>query len=367
MNIIHKHFVYHESCEETLVLRVVNKYIAINLCNNFLSPAHFRYTAFLETNPPTVVIRPMPKEPHSVAENYFSDLINEMYMAGVLTATEANSRKRTTVDVLLPSRSHIHVPGELGTFDIKVADAAFGPTWNRLFPFVVVEVGFSQPYDDPKKAGLLQDARHWLEQSEGAVKCVILVCIDEKKELIQRPTGDKYEGENHDEEMKDNLERGSEQYEMEGMPNGQGGEIGEYESEDSDTDNAISAQTADSPGSPVKAYEAHLKRFSTSPHLVAQHAGPFTAFIEVWRYDKRQKQMVQSGSRVILLPTPSLPAITLTRRDLGFCPTEENNEYHMSLGKLANLLKGPAREMLAFQRYIHKETQRSKQENVDGE
>ncbi|RPB19910.1 hypothetical protein L211DRAFT_870960 [Terfezia boudieri ATCC MYA-4762] len=363
VNIIREHFECYQSREQTLVLRVVSKSVAINLCNYYLSPAHFRYTLFLQTNPPTVIIRPMPKAPHSFAENYFSNLVTEMRMAGVLTATEANSRMRTTMDVQLPTRECIPVPGELGPCDIKVADAAFGPTWGRPFPFVVLEAGFSQPYDHPKKKGLLQDARHWLEQSQGEVKCVVLVCIDEYKELIQLPTGngsEDLEGDHglegghgiegdHDQEMKDDLE------------------IGEYESGESDTDGSISAQSNDSSGSSIKAYKAHFKRFTSSPQLVAEYTGPFTAFIEVWRYDKHQKQMVQSGSRITLLPTPSSPTITLTRRDLGFRPREENNEYHMDLGGLAYLLKGPARQMLAYQRYTDKQKERRKLDKLDGE
>ncbi|KAF8415684.1 hypothetical protein EV426DRAFT_45528, partial [Tirmania nivea] len=349
VNIIRKHFESCESREQTLVLSVVNKCVANDLCNNYLSPSHFRYTLFLETNPPTVIIRPMPKAPHSFAENYFSNLVNEMQMAGVLTTAEANSRIRTTVDVQLPSRQWIPVLGEFGPCDIKVADAAFGPTWGRPFPFIIVEVGFSQPYDHPK-VGLLQDARHWLEQSEGEVKCVILVCIDENKKLIRRPTGGETDiGDNQDQEMKG----GSEECQGEGMEDGQDFEIGEYESEESDADVSVSAQSTDSSGSSAKVYWAHFKRFTASHNLVAEHAGPLTAFLEVWRYDKRQKQMIQSGSRIILLPTPSLPTITLTRRDFGFRPTEENNEYHMNLGELANLLKGPARKMLAYQRYVY--------------
>ena len=43
VRIIRKHFDYSESSEEALVLLVLNKYVAINLCNNYISPARFRY------------------------------------------------------------------------------------------------------------------------------------------------------------------------------------------------------------------------------------------------------------------------------------------------------------------------------------
>ncbi|KAF8422225.1 hypothetical protein EV426DRAFT_706396 [Tirmania nivea] len=381
VNIIREHFESYQSREQTLVLRVVSKCVAINLCNYYLSPAHFRYTLFLQTNPPTVIIHPMPKAPHSFAENYFSNLVTEMRMAGVLTATEASSRMRTTMDVQLPTRECIPAPGELGPCDIKVADAAFGPTCGRPFPFVVLEAGFRQPYDHPTKKGLLQDARHWLEQSQGEVKCVVLVCIDENKDLIQRPTGsgsEDLEGDHrlegghgiecdHDQNMKDDLEEESDEKEEQGVHDEQDLEIGEYESDESDTDGSISARSNDSSGSSIKAYKAHFKRFASSPQHVAEYAGPFTAFIEVWRYDKQQKQMVQSGSRITLLPTPSSPTITLTRRDLGFRPREENNEYHMDLGGLAYVLKGSARQMLAYQRYTDKQKERRKLDKLDRE
>ena len=244
----------------------------------------------------------MPKAPHSFAENYFSNVITDMRIAGVLTVAEANSRMRTTVDIHLPTHHWIPLPGTLGPCDIKVAHVAFGSSRGRPFPFVVIEAGFSEPYDHPTKKGLLQDARHWLEQSRGEVKCVVLVSIDENKEFIKRPsTGDN--AGDYDQKMEgDGLARVGEHDQEGDMQDEQEREIDGYELGESDTDESVSAQSDGSSGSSAKAYKASYKRFTSSPELVAQYAGPFTAFIEVWRYDKQRKQMVQSGNRTVRPP-----------------------------------------------------------------
>ncbi|KAF8416431.1 hypothetical protein EV426DRAFT_705885 [Tirmania nivea] len=268
----------------------------------------------------------MPKGPHSYAENYFADLLTEMCRAHVLTEAEAQSLMRSSDDVYLPT-GRFRLAGGLDPADIKVADLAFVPRAGRATPLLVIEVGFSQSYDNPnhKKLGLLQNAQHWLEQTKGRVKCVVLISINEDKTLQEADAGD--DRENHD-----TLQNDSEQ----GMDN------------DWHTDSASTSSSQ----STISEYEAQLARFASSPTLVSHFTYPLTAFVELWRYDPPMKRMVQSGARVTLLPTLSAPDITITRMDLGFSPRTANNEFRLPMAPLAIGLAGSARVRLAYQRYL---------------
>ncbi|KAF8426076.1 hypothetical protein EV426DRAFT_710555 [Tirmania nivea] len=91
-------------------------------------------------------------------------------------------------DVALPSRIWNDRPGFVKPADRKVADVAFESIDGGPFPLVVVDCGFTQKNDDPIDGhGLLQDAQHWLEQTYGEVKCV-LICyiVEEMKRNISK-------------------------------------------------------------------------------------------------------------------------------------------------------------------------------------
>jgi len=213
----------------------------------------------------------MPSAPHDYAENYFADLVTDMRDAAVLMKQEAKSIKRRSKDFFLPRHSDTEVPGELGPASRKVPDVAFGPREGCCQPYIVVELGFSQPYDDPKRGGLLQDAKHWLEQTEGDIRCVVLVCIEEGKKLgIAAPE--------------------DEAHMTEGC--------------DSDHAEASDRESMHSSDSCIAEYKRHYLRFASSPTLVGRHAGPLSAFAEVWRYDSAAGKMLQSGPRVVLPPLP---------------------------------------------------------------
>jgi len=208
----------------------------------------------------------MPKGPHDSAENYFADLLHDMESAHVLTKSEKQSLRRSTRDICLPlPHSGVLPPGHLGEATLKVPDVAFEPRKRGPSPYLVVEVGFSQVYDSPTTGGLLQDARHWLEQTEGAVKCVVLVSITENKDRHEP-----HQGPNKEEDVDDM---------------------------DCDSDE----DRADSRESSIMHYGSLLERFRSSPSLIARYAGSFTAFVEVWRYSSTTKQIFLAQPRVVFL------------------------------------------------------------------
>ena len=206
----------------------------------------------------------MPKGPHDAAEKNFADLPYDMESAHVLTKSERQSLRHSTRDIHLPQRHSAALPPDyLGEASIKVPDLAFEPKIRMATPYLVVEVGFSQAYDNPKTGGLVQDARHWLEQTEGAVRCAVLVCIIENKDK-QESYNDTYEQE-EDEEM-------------------------DWVSD------------ADSAESPFAHNVSLIERFRSSPTLVSCYAGTFSAFVEVWRYNSTKRiflaqPRVQLGGR----------------------------------------------------------------------
>ena len=208
----------------------------------------------------------MPKGPHDSAENYFADLLHDMESAHVLTKSEQQLLRRSTRDICLPrSHSGSLPPGHLGEASLKVPDVVFETRKRGPAPFLVVEVGFSQEYDSPTTGGLVQDARHWLEQTEGAVKCAVLVCITENKDRHE-PHMDTHEEEDGDDIVCDS-----------------------------------DADSADSKESSITHYGSLLERFRSSPSLVSRYAGSFTAFVEVWRYDSTTKKIFLAQPRVVFL------------------------------------------------------------------
>jgi len=97
-------------------------------------------------------------------------------------ATNEKFHKSLETSRDISSRAQAYLPaGFLGQASAKIPDLAFEQRQGDTIPFLVVEVGFSQPYDSPKTEGLLQDAQYWLEQTKGRVRCAVLVSITESK------------------------------------------------------------------------------------------------------------------------------------------------------------------------------------------
>ncbi|KAF8428957.1 hypothetical protein BGX38DRAFT_1278310 [Terfezia claveryi] len=203
------------------------------------------------------------------------------------------------------------MPGELGPASSKVADVAFGPRAGRFQPYVVVEVGFTQEYDDPKRGGLLQDAKHWLEQSKGRVRCVVLVCINEGKK-------------------QDDIAANDEAQVVDGC--------------DTDTSESIDGSTHSSDStidmlSPNMSDSLRLRHWlpALRAHcLPSSSYGGMTKFREGWF----------SQGRVLysLLPKMSAqPFLMFTRMDFGFHPNVETDEFQFPLEPLAAELAGPSR------------------------
>lgn len=126
----------------------------------------------------------MPGSLHNVVANASTELLEDMRDIGFLSRSE---RKwiitDTGTDVELPtirSLSHDGGKSKSGTA-CKQPDAAFyfidrtTSPWRRdIFPRVVFEVGLSQ-----KRETLIHDAKDWLVRSQGLVKVVVVINMDE--------------------------------------------------------------------------------------------------------------------------------------------------------------------------------------------
>ena len=59
--------------------------------------------------------------------------------------------------------------------------------------------------------------------------------------------------------------------------------------------------------------------------------------------------------------------VTFTRMDFGFHPNEQYNVFNFPLEALAAELAGPARVLLAYERYIHKGQAQRRARKLDPE
>ena len=218
-----------------------------------------------------------------------------MLDAQVLTKAETRYRTCSTGGIFLPT-GRFQTAGGLVPANVKVPRVAFDSRIGRVVPLLVVEAGFNP---------------------------VVLVCIDEDKTMQEV-----------------NIEDGMEDH----------GELEDYEDHLENNVSDIDDSSAHSAESTISAYEAQMSRFASSPTLASRFAYPLSA-VELWRYGSTVKTVVQSGPRVTLLPTRSTPEVSFTRMDFGLPTIEENNEFHLPLAPLAMDFVGPARVMLAYERY----------------
>lgn len=146
----------------------------------------------------------MPGSLHNVVANASTELLDDMRDIGFLSRSERRwIITDTGTDVELPtSRSLSHDGGKSksGTA-CKQPDAAFyfidrtTSPWRRdIFPRVVFEVGLSQ-----KRETLIHDAQDWLVRSQGLVKVVVVINMDEGPIPAQATVTTDIQGDNESE------------------------------------------------------------------------------------------------------------------------------------------------------------------------
>ncbi|KAF8436721.1 hypothetical protein BGX38DRAFT_61313 [Terfezia claveryi] len=128
----------------------------------------------------------------------------------------------------------------------RITDPHGGPDLCPPLPVLVVEVGVSETYVE-----LIRDARHWLEQTQGEVRAVVLIKVFEKQDYKEKHMA------------------------------GCSKDVLDAANDDRDSSD-------DSTGS---SYTGRLNYFRTHPDLVVAYAGTLSGFVEVWRYSATTREM----------------------------------------------------------------------------
>lgn len=188
----------------------------------------------------------MPTIVHDTILPYYSHEFGKMYKRDFITDAEYD---------LLSSEA------KKGSGIKKQADVSvyYG---EGVFPSLVCEVGFTESYID-----LLEDARQWLEKSDGKVRLVMIVKLqEEKKSTIKSGAINPIREEDNTRQVP--------------------------EDDDSERDN----QAAEEFGSDPASYEDLRISCKTDDWV-----GPINGFLELWRYDEVSGKMKQDGSRIVCL------------------------------------------------------------------
>ncbi|RPB19919.1 hypothetical protein L211DRAFT_870963 [Terfezia boudieri ATCC MYA-4762] len=277
-----------------------------------------RHTYFTPID--TLLLRPMITPVHGLVQSFFGSVQADMRSTGFLDESEYGLIDTSIHSVQLPhigdtvlsSGETIHTAlagskeadAVISTYEL---DAAGMPVASRTFPNIVVEVGLSESYTD-----LVRDARHWLEQTRGKVRVVILVKIYEEPQYSQLR-----------------------QRRQPPTPTPDLADQGEY----SDVSSGSS-------------YEQQETHFRSSEKLCNQYVGNLSGFVEVWRYSHRQGGMYQDGPRMDLLPhLSSSRTLTISRKDLDLPKRERRNHLRVDLAPLATIIEHLGKYKLAYWRW----------------
>jgi len=211
---------------------------------------------------------PRPTTPiHGMIQSFLQGLPSILRRKEIIDSSEETLLESSAITVtlpfvgstILPSGETYHEPwpgakeADVQIFK-KITDPHGGADWCPPLPVLVVEVGVSETY-----AELIRDARHWLEQTQGEVRVVVLVKVFETQDYKEKRTA------------------------------GCGKDVLGVANADADSSD-------DSTGS---SYTRHLNYFRTHPDLAAAYAGTFSGFVEVWRYSATARAMCQDGARIV--------------------------------------------------------------------
>lgn len=210
----------------------------------------------------------MPTIVHDAILPYYSHEFGKMYKRDFITDADFDLLSlRSGTDGLLPyhnARCLKSPEARKGSGIKKQADVSvyYG---EEVFPSLVCEVGFTESYID-----LLEDARQWLEKSDGKVRLVMIVKLEEEQKSTIIKSGainPIKEGDNARQMPEDDED---------------------YEEREN--------QAAEEFGSDPASYEDLRISCKTDDWV-----GPINGFLELWRYDRVSGKMKQDGNRIVCL------------------------------------------------------------------